>query len=104
MTSGASMKIAITHPVSVAVVVTILAACTDNLALNEPDNFGAAVRHNIEAQVVNPNPQPEAGPIPMDGSRAGIAMNRYQTDRVKQPRPLHTSTINVFNSGESGGQ
>jgi hypothetical protein len=63
------------------------------------------VRHNIEAQVVNPNPKPEAGPIPMDGNRAGLALNRYQADRVKQPRSLNTSTISIIGGGGgSGGQ
>ena len=100
------MKRALTYAVAAAAIASTLAACSDRLALSEPDNFGAAVRHNIEAQVVNPNPQPEAGPIPMDGNRAGLALNRYQADRVKQPRPLTTSGISVFSAGGggSGGQ
>lgn len=73
-----------------------LAGCSDTLPLNQIDGFGAAVRHNIEAQVVNPNPKPEAGPIPMNGNRAGIAMERYEADQIKQPRSMSTSSITVI--------
>jgi len=96
------MKFAIAYTVAAVVAAALLSACADTLPLSRPDNFGAAVTHNIEAQVVNPNPQPEAGPIPMDGSRAGLAVNRYQIDRVKQPRPLSTSGIS-FGGGNGGG-
>lgn len=81
-----------------------LGACGgDVLTLNEPDTFGMAVRHNVEAQVVDPDPKPQAGPIPMDGSRAAIAMQRYQTDRVKQPRSLRTTEISIFSGPGNGG-
>lgn len=84
----------------------VLAACSDSLPLSGPDTFGYAVRHNMEAQIVNPNPQPEAGPIPMNGSRAALAMQRYQADKVKQPRPLRTTEISIFSGGggNTGGQ
>ena len=86
-------------PAVLAIAATI-ASCSDRLALNqEPTNFGNAVRHNIEAQTVNPNPQPAAGPIPMDGNRAAGAMERYQTDHVKQPRSLQTTTVIRGGSG-----
>lgn len=82
---------------------TLTAGCS-NLPLNEPgDSFGAAVRHNQEMQIVNPNPQPEPGPIPMDGARAGIALDRYQTDRVKQPKSLNTSTVVIGGGGNGAG-
>jgi hypothetical protein len=81
---------------------TVMAGCSDRLALNqEPSTFGNAVRHNIEAQTVNPMPQPAAGPIPMDGSRAAGAMERYQTDHVKQPRSLQTTTVIQGGSGSA---
>ena len=84
---------------AVLVFAVTTAGCSDSLPLNEPSNFGNAVRHNIEMQTVNPNPQPAAGPIPMDGPRAAGAMERYQTDQVKQPRSLQTTTTVRGGSG-----
>jgi type IV pilus biogenesis protein CpaD/CtpE len=93
------MKTAIAYTVAAIAVAAMLSACSDTLPLNQPDGFGNAVRHNIEAQVVNPNPKPESGPIPMNGNRAGIAMQRYESDKVKEPKSMSTSGINVLGGG-----
>jgi hypothetical protein len=95
------MTIHIIKPFSVLAVTLVLAACSDRLTLNEPDNFGAAVRHNMEMQIVNPAAQPEVGPTPMEGNRAAIAIQRYEADKVKPPRSLNTSGINVIGGGGS---
>ncbi|HEX6978893.1 MAG TPA: hypothetical protein VF342_06300 [Alphaproteobacteria bacterium] len=75
-----------------------LAACAESPPyLSAADeSFGNAVRHNMALQVVNPDPQPDPGPIALEGDRALIALERYRTDQVKQPRPLRTTTINIF--------
>lgn len=56
------------------------------------DLFGDAVAHNMELQVVNPDPAHEAGPPALDGNRAGLAAGRYLNDQVKQPRDLRTTS------------
>lgn len=94
------MTIDTIKPLSVLAVGLFLGACSD-LALNKPDNFGAAVRHNMEVQIVNPAAQPEAGPIPMEGNRAAIAIQRYEADKVKPPKSLSTSGINMGGGGGS---
>lgn len=74
--------------------ILLLGGCTrpPSLGPGEAD-FGNAVRHNIEAQVVNPEPMPEDGSAPYDGHRAARGINRYQTDDIKQPRSLRTTNI-----------
>lgn len=57
-----------------------------------PEGFGVAVRHNIEAQIANPDRQVETlGPAP--GERRAIGAARYQTDQVEAP-------VEVFTRGE----
>jgi len=69
-----------------------LAACADPHQPLSPD-FGNAVRANISAQVVNPNPA-MAGANDMDGQRAGKAIDRYHTNKVYVPRlPLEGGHI-----------
>jgi hypothetical protein len=69
-----------------------LAACADPHQPLSPD-FGNAVRANISAQVVNPNPA-MAGANDMDGQRAGAAINRYYTNKVYVPRlPLEGGRV-----------
>lgn len=68
----------------------LLAACAP---VDQPTpGFGDAVRFNIAAQVVNPNPHPNDMPPPeMEGERTRGAIERYQTDKVKRPVPLGTT-------------
>jgi type IV pilus biogenesis protein CpaD/CtpE len=91
-------------PLSVLAVTLVLGACSNTLPLNKPDNFGAAVRHNMEMQIVNPAAQPEPGPTPMEGNRAAIAIQRYEADKVKPPKSLNTSGINVGGGGGGGSR
>lgn len=93
------MTINTIKPLSVLAATLFLGACSNTLPLNKPDNFGAAVRHNMEMQIVNPAAQPETGPIAMEGNRAAIAIQRYETDKVKPPKSLSTSGINVSGGG-----
>ncbi len=56
-------------------------------------DFGNAVKQNIAVQSVNPEPELALTPPDMDGSRAAIAVGRYQADKVKPPRELRTSDV-----------
>jgi hypothetical protein len=56
------------------------------------DTFGNAVAHNMELQVVNPEPTHAAGPPELSGSRAALAIGRYETDQVEKPRDFRTTT------------
>jgi hypothetical protein len=102
MTEKAVMTVKDLWLLSIAGATLLLGACSDRLPLSEPDNFGAAVRHHDEMQIVNPTAQPEPGPIPMDGSRAALALKRYQTDQVKPPKSLNTSGISLGGGGSGG--
>jgi type IV pilus biogenesis protein CpaD/CtpE len=67
----------------VLLTVLALAACADP---HEPlsRDFGNAVRANIAAQVVNPNPTP-VGTIDTNGQRMGTTIDRYVNNKVYQP-------------------
>ena len=53
--------------------------------------FGNAVRQTMAAQVVNPDPQYE-DPVPTtEGGKAAKAIDRYRTDKVKQPDTIRTT-------------
>jgi len=68
-----------------------LAACTQDAPELDvaPEGFGVAVRHNMEAQIVNPKrPVTALGPAP--GERRALAAERYQADRVETPVEVYT--------------
>ncbi len=77
----------------VAVTIAGLSACTAN-----DTTLGGAVRQNYAAQIVNPDPQYEDEQT-LDGSVGAAAVERYRTDKVKQPVGVKTTT----KSGGSGG-
>jgi hypothetical protein len=61
----------------------LLAACAERY--KEPIAFaphGAAFRHNMAAQIVNPTPS-MAPPGPMDAERALLGLDRYRTDTTE---------------------
>jgi type IV pilus biogenesis protein CpaD/CtpE len=60
-----------------------VAGCAERY--KEPIAFephGAAVRHNMAAQIVDPTPS-IAPPGPMDAERALLGLDRYRTDTVE---------------------
>ena len=69
----------------------LLSACSDRplSADAAPESFGAAVRHNIQAQIANPNRATKAL-APASGERAALAARRYQVDRVEAPIEVYT--------------
>lgn len=86
--------------------VLLLAGCPrpPSLGPGEAD-FGNAVRHNIEAQLANPDAAPQQGSAPYDGERAARGVVRYKTDQVKEPRSMRTTPIlGTSGGGQGGGQ
>jgi len=67
-----------------------LTACTEGPSPESlPDDFGLAVRRNMEAQIIAGEGEVQTlGPAP--GVRRSLAVGRYQTDRVEQPVEVYT--------------
>lgn len=63
--------------------IALTAGCVSNQH-DLSNEFGAAHRANMEAQIIDPNPA--AGAPEGDGANVDIATIRYKTDKVKQPR------------------
>lgn len=81
-----------------------LAACgttPNTMGWGKNDNFGEASRQTFAAQVINPNPVYEEPYAIGNGAKAAAAVERYRTDKVKQPAPQRTSAFG--NSGSGGG-
>ena len=74
------------------------AGLPDFYAAETEARFGDAVRQNIAAQTVNPN-APE-GVLTASGSRAALAQERYEEDKVE--KPASASTLRVTTQGGSG--
>lgn len=68
-----------------------VAGCEQPDALN-PD-FGNAVRQNMAAQIINPEPaNASAGAPDLTGAVAVGSYGRYRTGNVKEPVPLSTKS------------
>ena len=70
-----------------------LAACSDKPVDTPRPEFGEAVRANMEAQIINPEPNESTTLPPSDGVRRGLMIRRYQTDEVEQPRETTSSSV-----------
>ncbi len=70
-----------------------LAACAEAPGPESlPNDFGLAVRSNMEAQIIAEEGEVTTlGPAP--GVRRALAAGRYQTDQVEQP-------VEIFTRGE----
>lgn len=69
-----------------------LTACEAPRTLS-PD-FGAAVRHNMAVQIINPSPAVAEDVQPdQDGKRAGDAWERYRTGTVYRPKTMATTDV-----------
>jgi type IV pilus biogenesis protein CpaD/CtpE len=78
----------------------VLSACQTPPNFGEPEEtFGAAVRHNIAVQTVDPHPQNKMPAPAHDAARAARSIARYQTDQVKKPAEVRTSDM-----GGGGGK
>lgn len=74
------------------ILVLPLAACGDPARPLSAD-FGAAVRANMAAQMVDPQPAPAAGAPAFSGRRAADAIVRYESGRVIAPSAEATSDL-----------
>ena len=71
-----------------------LAAC--NTPANTPrPEFGQAVRTNMAAQIVDPNPPEDMALPPSDGVRRSLMIERYQVDEVETPALPVTTTLGI---------
>ncbi len=71
----------------------VLAACAEAPGTESvPNDFGLAVRTNMEAQIIAREGEVTTlGPAP--GVRRALTARRYQTDQVEQP-------VEIFTRGE----
>ena len=67
-------------------VIAGLSACTPN-----DTTLGGAARQNYAAQIVNPDPEYDMEQT-LAGEPAAAAVERYRTDKVKQPVGVRTTT------------
>lgn len=81
------------------VIVLALSGCATNAVFEEPGDlkFGDANRQTMMAQVIEPDPV-YSEPAQGSGAHAADAVERYRTDKVKQPDSYRTT-----NSGSSPG-
>ena len=72
----------------------VLAAC--NTPANAPrPEFGQAVRNNMAAQIIDPNPPADMALPPSDGVRRSLMIERYQADEVESPPLPVTTTLGI---------
>lgn len=84
-----------------------LSACVGpdgmTLGVHEPDNFGEANRQTFAAQVIDPAPVYDEPYLGENGDKAAQAIERYRTDKVKQPDTQSLTKIGKSGSGGSSG-
>ena len=72
----------------------VLAAC--NTPANTPrPEFGQAVRNNMAAHIIDPNPPEDMALPPSDGVRRSLMIERYQADEVESPPLPVTTTLGI---------
>jgi hypothetical protein len=82
----------------------LLAGCMgDDLAsTGKPaSSFGEANRQTMMAQIINPEPEYDTLVPPSSAQHAAQAIDRYATDRVKQPERV-SSTESITSGSGSG--
>jgi type IV pilus biogenesis protein CpaD/CtpE len=71
-----------------------LAACTTPANTPRPE-FGEAVRTNMAAHIIDPNPPADMALPPSDGVRRALMIQRYQADEVETPPLPVTTTLGI---------
>lgn len=81
-----------------ALLAAALAGCatTDRTRMVR-DNWGEANRQTMAAQIIDPAPQYDTA-MTTSGDQVAGAIERYRTDKVKQPEKIKTSKV-----GAAGG-
>ena len=72
----------------------VLAACTTPANTPRPE-FGQAVRNNMAAQIIDPQPPESMELPPSDGARRALMIERYRTDQVEPPLLPVTTTLGL---------
>jgi type IV pilus biogenesis protein CpaD/CtpE len=72
----------------------VLAACSTPANTPRPE-FGEAVRNNMAAQIIDPNPPEDMTLPPSDGVRRALMIQRYQADEVETPPLPVTTTLGI---------
>ena len=79
-----------------------LSACTQSEIRLSPD-FGQAVRQDVAAQIADPDAHYSGTPAPgTDGSRVGLAQQRYGKDEVIQPSSTTASSAGSIGRADNG--
>ena len=80
------------------------AGCTSSGGLKQSraDNWGEAYRQTLAAQIINPAPEYDTAFAASSGAKAAQAIERYRTDKVKQPVKQSLSDIGQQGKGSSG--
>ena len=79
------------HRLIIALSAGLCASCAEAPAPESPgpNQFGVAVRSNMEAQIIADEGEMQAlGPAP--GVRRALSVGRYQIDQVEQPAEVYT--------------
>ena len=72
--------------------VSLVGACNYTGPNHQYPGFGEATAHNAAVMIIDPNPPgAQNTDLALDGDRAVIAQDRYQTDTVEQPESLNTT-------------
>jgi type IV pilus biogenesis protein CpaD/CtpE len=72
----------------------VLAACSTPANTPRPE-FGQAVRNNMAAHIIDPNPPESMELPPSDGVRRSLMIERYQADKVETPPLPVTTTLGL---------
>ena len=84
----------------------LMAALLPGLAACTPIDvgFGDSTRLNAEVQTIDPAPVYDEALASVSGNKMAPAVERYRTDKVKQPRGIRTTrSISGSGSGSGGG-
>lgn len=86
----------VSRAIVAATIAVSLAGCATPSIFEDPGDstFGEANRQTMMAQVVDPDPVYD-GPLVTSGDHAADAVERYRTDKVKQPDSIKTTDANV---------
>ncbi len=76
-----------------AVAAAALAGCVQDRSAPIGPDFGNSVKHNLAAQIIDPNPRhADGGRVDMDGARAASAYQRYREGKVKSVKAESTTS------------
>jgi len=68
-------------------------------SLGADPSWGEANRQTMAAQIIDPAPRYDTAVPQGSGAQAAAAVERYRTDKVKQPDKLTTSRAGNISSG-----